>query len=257
MEALLRLLRRIVGSPLRPKPVTVRARRTGWIALFALVVFASTPDASAQYAGEGGISLIIGVPQGSFAQTVDGPGIGLSFFAGASARRSPILVGADLGFLIYGYERRREPWSYSIPDVGVDVVTSNNIFLGHLLVRLRPPSGPIRPYVDGLIGMKYLFTTTEIRDDWYYDDVLATSTNFDDAAPSWGVGGGIDVQITRGRGRGRGSLMFHAGVRYLFGGQADYLLEGSIRRDYGRVSYDVFRSETNLMINEFGLVLRF
>lgn len=255
MKSILRLLQRLLPEPSRPIPVPVyRSFR-----LLALVVaLIAVAPATAQVRGEGALSVIFGVPQNGFSTQVDGAGIGIGFFGGVSGRRSPILVGADLGFLIYGYERRSEPFSYSIPDVYVDVVTSNNIFLGHFLVRLRPPTGPVRPYAEALFGMKYLFTTTEIRNEWYYDDEpIAVSTNFDDAAPSYGLGGGIDLQISRGRGRGRPALMLHAGVRYLIGGQADYLREGSIRREFGRVGYDVARSETDLLINEFGISMRF
>lgn len=256
MNPILRLLRRLFPEPLRPVPVRVSCIATLLAATLALG--AGPMPSMAQVRGEGAVSLIFGVPQNGFSTQVDGAGIGIGLFAGASSRRSPILVGVDLGFLIYGYERRSEPFSYTIPDVYVDVVTSNNIFLGHFLVRLRPPTGPVRPYAEGLFGMKYLFTTTEIRNEWYYDDEpIAVSTNFDDAAPSYGVGGGIDLQISRGGGRGRPAVMLHAGVRYLFGGQADYLREGSIRRESGRVGYDVARSETDLLINEFGISMRF
>lgn len=256
MKSLLRLLQRLLPEPSRPIPVPV-PRILRLFALVAVLAMAATP-ATAQLRGEGALSVLFGVPQNSFSTQVNGAGIGIGFFGGVSSRRSPILVGADLGFLIYGYERRSEPFSYTIPDVYVDVVTSNNIFLGHFLVRLRPPTGPVRPYAEALFGMKYLFTTTEIRNEWYYDDdPIAVSTNFDDAAPSYGLGGGIDLQISRGGGRGRPALMLHAGVRYLFGGEAAYLREGSIRREVGRVRYDVARSETDLLINEFGISMRF
>lgn len=255
MKTLLDLLRVLRGPVPVPVPVS-RFARTGWLAVWLGLAMVATP-VRGQLRGEAGASVLVGLPQNGFHTQINGAGIGMGFFAGVADRRSPVLVGADLGFLIYGYERRSEPFSYTIPDVWVDVVTSNNIALAHFLVRVRPPAGPIRPYFDALMGFKYLFTTTQIENEWYYDEPIATSTNFDDAAVSYGLGGGIDINLAGGRGRGRPGVMLHAGVRYLFGGPAEYLREGSIRREGGWVRYDVARSETDLLINEFGVVVRF
>ena len=47
------------------------------------------------------------------------------------------MIGADLAFMIYGSETRQEPFSLTIPDVTVEVETSNNIVLLHALARLQ------------------------------------------------------------------------------------------------------------------------
>lgn len=221
-----------------------------------LLVLGLASPAQAQLYPQGDINIVVGVPQGEFQDRVDNAGIGLNFFVGLGLGRSPIVFGIDGGFLVYGFERRREPFSTTIPDVTVRVETSNAIAMGHVLLRLQPPTGPIQPYVDGLFGVKYFFTETSIRDDSFRDDEIASSTNFDDAALSYGLGGGIDIQVFQGRGK-LGALLINVGARYLFGTEAEYLQEGSIERRNGRVFFNVDRSETDLLLMQLGVTLKF
>ena len=122
------------------------------------------------------------------------------------------------------------------------------------VLRLQPPSGPVQPYVDGLFGMKYFFTETSIHDDDFYDEEIASTTNFDDAALSYGVGGGLDIMLHQGRGA---AIMINAGARYLFGRQAEYLQEGSIERRNGQVFFTTDRSETDILMIQLGVTLKF
>ena len=162
-------------------------------------------------------------------------------------------MGFDGGFLVYGFERRHEPFSTTIPDVTVAVETSNAIAMGHLLLRLQPPTGSFQPYIDGLFGFKYFFTETSINDE-HGDFAIASSTNFDDAALSYGVGGGLDFEIHRGH---RKSVFINVGARYLFGSEAEYLKEGSIERRNGRVFFTTERSETDILITQLGITMKF
>ncbi|HDL19501.1 MAG TPA: hypothetical protein ENH29_10635 [Bacteroidetes bacterium] len=213
---------------------------------------------------QGGLNLMLGVPQGEFSDNVDNPGFGIGGMFGVSIPHSPLMVGGDLGFLIYGSETRKEPFSTTIPDVTVNVETSNNIAMGHLLLRLQAPVGAIRPYMDGLIGFNYLFTETKIKDEDYNDDEIASSTNFDDAAFSYGAGGGLQIRVYNGRYKkpkeGEKNLtgvFIDFRVRYLVGGKAEYLKEGSIARENGRVTHDVTQSKTDLLTYQLGVVFTF
>ncbi len=198
----------------------------------------------AQVYPQGDITLVVGLPQGEFEHHVDDAGVGLNFF-----------VGLDGGFLVYGFERRHEPFSTTIPDVTVAVETSNAIAMGHVLLRLQPPTGFFQPYLDGLFGFKYFFTETTINNGDHGDDfAIASSTNFDDAALSYGVGGGLDFEIHRGH---RKSVFINVGARYLFGSEAEYLKEGSIERRNGQVFFTTERSETDLLITQLGITLKF
>lgn len=222
---------------------------------FAALLVAMPGRAQAQVYPQGDLSFVVGFPQGEFERNIGNAGFGINAFFGLGLGRSPLVVGLDGGVLVYGYERRREPFSNTIPDVTVDVQTSNAIATGHVLLRLQPPRGAVQPYVDGLFGVKYFFTETTIRDDDYEDSEIASTVNFDDAALSYGIGGGLDVQVFRSR-KGP-SVMINAGARYLLGSEAEYLKEGSIERGNGSVTYFTERSETNLLIVQLGLALKF
>ncbi len=103
-----------------------------------------------------GLGLLLGFPQGELADEVDETGVGVGGYYTYTFGRSGIGVGLDLGFLTLGSETRQEPFSTTIPDVTVDVTNSNQMFLGHLLLRYAPSLGRVQPHLDGLFGLKYL-----------------------------------------------------------------------------------------------------
>ena len=143
---------------------------------------------------DGGIGLGVASPQGEFRDNVDRNGFN---FSGCGLFRPglvPLKFGLELGYVNYGSEDRREPFSSSIPDVKVRVERTNNIFLSHFLVRLQPDVGVISPYFDGLVGMNYLWTSTHIRDVDNFQEI-ASSKNLDDLAFSYGLGGGIMFKV--------------------------------------------------------------
>lgn len=210
----------------------------------------------------GGANLFVGFPQGSFKENVNTAGGGLAANIGYAPRDYPTMIGLELGFMNYGTERRREPFSTTIPDVTVDVETSNNIALGHLVVRLQPNTGSIRPYLEGAAGFHYLFTSTSIQNRGGGEEV-ASSTNLDDSAFSLGGGGGLLIRVWNRsdddedeENKFREALI-DLRVRYLSGGEAEYLKEGSIRRENGKVVYDVKRSKTDLLSIQIGVSVTF
>lgn len=231
--------------------------------MLGLGSFYATP-AAGQLRPEFELNGLLGLPQGEFGDQVDAGG-GLNLYAGLQDARSPVAVGVNLGFLIYGIERRSEPFSTTIPDVTVDVQTTNNIFLGHLVLRVQPPGdrAALAPYLNGYFGFKYLFTDTRIESE-RFEEEIATSTNFDDAALSYGLGGGVKIRLYQGalgeadNGRPRpGNVYLNIGLDYLFGSEAEYLKKGSIRRENGQVTFDVERSATTILIPRLGVIVSF
>ena len=209
---------------------------------------------------EASVSFLVGIPQGEFRDNVSNPGFGIDLFGGLGLGQSPVVLGLDLGFLIYGREVRREPFSNTIPDVTVRVETTNNIFQSHFVLRLQPPEGAIRPYAEGLIGLKYLFTQTQIQSERFGDnEPIARSTNFDDVALSYGVGGGMAIELYRPSGENKDvrSVELRLGAQYLLGTEADYLQEGSVRRQNGRIAFDIARSRTTFLEPYLGVGVRF
>ena len=209
------------------------------------------------------INFLLGQPQGEFQEKVDDFGFGVGGLFAYRPGNSALMIGADVEYMIYGSETRQEPFSFTIPDVTVDVETSNNIVLLHALARLQGNHGVFRPYMDGLIGMHYFFTETKVSDeDDFEDDPIASSINQEDVAFSYGAGGGVMVLVHQkerrpGEDPKLKEVLIDFRVRYLFGGEATYLKKGSITRENGVASIDPLRSRTDLLTYQLGVVFTF
>ena len=221
-------------------------------ALFLFLALVALP-AHAQINAEGSLTFTVGVPQGEYAEQLDATGFGGNLNAAVGFPGSPLLIGLDAGYLIYGHERRNEPFSTTIPDVTVDVVTDNSVATGHIFLRLKPNLPGFQPYGDALFGFKYFFTETRIESEAFDQNEITRSTNFDDTALSYGFGGGVKINLFTPTGaNGPGGVHLDLGARYLIGKEASYLQEGSIRRDNGRVTFDVTNSDSTMLLFHFG-----
>jgi hypothetical protein len=217
------------------------------------------PAATAQTNFSGGLHFNVGFPEGELKEQIDrnAYGLGGQFFF--SPQKSLFAIGAEVGWMNYGQESRREPFSTTIPDVTVKVTTSNNIVQAFLILRAGMPIGPIRPYGDGLVGLNYLFTETKITDADDESEEVASSVNLDDAALAYGFGGGVMVLVYSGKADNERpfEVLIDIGVRYVLGNEAQYLKEGSIRREGGRVEYDLLESKTDMVRLHIGVMGRF
>ncbi len=235
-------------------------------ALTFLFAFAAVSDTAAKGIpyGQFALHFATGLPQADFRQNVDNPGFGLSMQLEGGPRRAPWALGIAGGFIVYGTESRREPFSTTIPDVTVEVVTSNNLAFGDLFVRFAPRELSFRPYAILMLGFHYLFTRTEIRNASDPDEEIASSTNFSDFTWSYSAGAGfqyllketVKVDSTTGH-KSKVRVFLDLQVRYQRGGMAEYLKKGSIRREGGKVTYDVSRSETDLLMVLLGVSVGF
>jgi len=155
--------------------------------------------------------------------------------------------------MTYGSESRRVPLSTTVPDVGVDVERNNSMFNFHILFQVSPFDGFIKPYFEGVAGGAYLYTETDVSgDDDFYD--FASSTNQDDFAWSYGVGGGFLILLSEGTMEIPGGLSLDLKARYMFGSQAEYLTEGDIDILNGRVILNTRNSETDFLSVHLGVV---
>jgi hypothetical protein len=227
--------------------------------VFIIVVFLVVArPALAKTNFQGGLNFMAGFPQGDFKDNVDENGFGIGGEFLYSPSTTPLAFGVSLGFMNYGEESRREPFSTTIPDVEVEVKTTNNIVVGHLIFRAQVKQGPIRPYVDGLVGFNYLFTETKIED--VDDEVeIASSTNLDDGVFSYGIGGGVMLRLYTGKTKKAKtwSILLDLRFRYIVGGEAEYLKEGSIKRVNGKVVFDKIQSKTDILTTQLGVTVVF
>jgi len=205
-----------------------------------------------------GLNLTFAIPQGEFREKVDNIGFGLSGHLNflSPKPKSPFGIGINMGYIVYGSESRREPLSYTIPDVFVNVDRTNSLLNFHLLFTLGLPKGRVRPYVEGLFGGSYIYTTTSVKSQGTGDE-FASSTNFDDWAWSYGAGGGFTILLSGDPNTEQNSLYLDLKGRYLFGSEAEYLKQGSVRIENSKVYYDVSRSKTDLLTIHAGIIFYF
>jgi len=233
------------------------------IGIIGLTCCLFVPMAQTQSLYQFGGNLTIGLPQGEFGDNVDNVGIGGTGFFALNFPQSPLAVGASIGFMIYGSETRKESWSTTIPDIRLDVTTTNNILNGHLFLRVQPPKGGFLPYLDGLIGFNYLWTETSVKDeDEIGGEEIASSRQLSDITFSYGVGGGLMFRVYQARekkkiGRELASVYIDLGLRYLKGGEAEYLKENSITIEGTQVYYDISKSTTDILTIHIGASFAF
>ena len=229
-----------------------KAARVLSVCFLSLLIGGAT-IVGAQDAAQVGVYFTTIVPRGGFSENVTNNGYSVSGQFLVRLGPSPILAGGDLGIAVYGSESHREPISTTIPNLQVRVRTSNNILFSHFVLRAQPRTGPVRPYFDGMIGLKHLFTKTSIS-DLSDDETIASNTDLSDTALSYGFGGGLQIQLTKGP---EARILLDTGVRYLRGARAVYLRKGSIREENGSVVYDVFSSRTDVLAVQVGVTVRF
>jgi hypothetical protein len=266
----------------RTSPALLLVVATFFVAFGSLLV--TSPAAGQRVAGEpaletpasekGGPGIdaqasfqVIGaVPQGRLRDNISLGG-GVQGFIGGWLGQGPFMLGLDIAFLGYGRTTDQVPFSSTVgPRVPVEVSTSNNVLETHLSARLQRRDGRFRPYAEGLIGFKYLFTRTQIGDDDFGDDFgdeVASSTNYDDFAFSGGAGAGIDVRVFQQEKAAKTvrAVSLRLGVQYLLGTEAEYLAEGELADENGNGrleedELDVRRSRTTFLQPQFGVTLR-
>jgi hypothetical protein len=222
--------------------------------LFIVFILFCAVKLSAQTVGGG---FVLGFPEGEFKDKVKNTGYGIQLQATlfTPTKAKPFTIGLDAGYMIYGSETSSRPLSETIPDVWVDVDRTNNIANFHILFQVSPFEGDVRPYVEGLFGGAYMFTTTKVKSEHSGEDVFE-STNLDAFTWNYGYGGGLLIKLKSDMGSVK-TLFLDIKARYLFGSEAEYLKEGSVWISHGRAYYDIQKSKTDLLTFQFGVVAYF
>lgn len=198
-----------------------------------------------------GGGLAVAVPQGEFGDYVDqGFGLGLHAVYGLDPSN---VVGLRLegGFVNYGNERFTVPLLPTTGRILVDVRTHNNIAMFGIGPQLQLPSGPIRPYVNGFVGVGYFFTESSVGGtaNWDYSG-FASTLNYDDTRFAYGGGGGVGVRL----GNGFRPIYLNFDAQYRRHGQTEYLREGSIVDDgYGGTVIYPLLSDADFLLIQVGI----
>ena len=198
-----------------------------------------------------GINFLAAEPTGDFANYIDA-GFGAEFMGRVPLdSRGLLSLRGDLGFLIYGHESKRVCLAGVGCRVEARLQTSNSIFSGGIGPELGLPLGWARPYVNAFVGFSYFATTSSLEDLWGGEDFLETQ-NFGDGTFSWGMGWGMEVDVSRGR----LPVAINFGARYLENGLMEYLTEGDIvDHSDGSVSLYPNLSEANLISYRLGVTI--
>lgn len=193
-----------------------------------------------------GLQVMQGV--GAFADSVGG-GIGAGFNARYHLDRQGIFsLRSDLGFQIYGNERKRIPFP-NAPRVTLEQTTSNTIFSYAVGPQLAWPTGPVRPYANGFIGGAYYATTTSLEGTGFDREPFASSENFGDNNLSYGGGAGLLIPFRTMR----TPVALDIGARYLHNGTARYLKPGSIQDDGNSYTVRYIEGPANFVVYTLGL----
>jgi hypothetical protein len=145
--------------------------------------------------------------------------------------KTPLAIGLNLGFLSVGNKTIDRALTADITANGVLLdqlyiplrfEIQNSIFQAHLNGRFIAPTNTVKPYIDGLAGLNYLWTSTSVYDrseQRYFqtndDGLITKKTQEDDITYSVGAGGGLMIQLGR-------KTHLNIGAHYLFGGTAQY-----------------------------------
>ena len=189
-------------------------------------------------------------PQGEFRDYVSsGWGGGIHYLLRAD-RDGWLALRVDASVLNYGHERQRVLLSPTIGGrITVDLTTDNNIaFLG-AGPQIGLPTGAVRPYVNGFVGVSYIFTESSVGGS-SSGERFASTTNYDDASFAYGGGAGLYIPLSNRR----NPVSLDAGVTYRHNGSAEYLRHGDIvDNPDGSITLHPVFSETNLLTFHVGV----
>jgi hypothetical protein len=227
--------------------------------VFALTVLLLMPDlADAQH--RAGAALAITEPRGEFdANTDTGYGFAM-WYRYAFGPGDALAIGADGSVNGYGSARRRAPLSTTIPEITVDIETSNSTAFLQGSFEVLSPRGRFRPY--GLLsGGAGLFFTTSSLEDPETDEVILSDTNHSDWTWIWSVGGGVRYLVHERPREGREPARFFVdlGATRLMGGDVEYLREGSLVTEDGDFDLDrrLTHSDIEIIFWRVGVAVQF
>lgn len=208
-----------------------------------------------------GFGGLIGMPISEFKDVAGdvtpwGYGINAAF---RISRNSPLFAGLDFGYM--GMGRNVDVFT-AINGTTSRIARRNRIITGHALLRLQPNiGGPVRPYFDGMFGLKYFRTATEIENNWNNwwnnnnnrNSNIITVPNHEDVALSYG--GGIGLNIVLGE-----NVWLDLRTVYLPGTVASYVKRGDVYpdpNDPARTIVIKSRSATDMLNHQVGITFSF
>jgi hypothetical protein len=192
-------------------------------------------------------------PKEAFAQNI-GNGYGGGGEVIYHVVRSGLLsLRTDVSAVSYGSEKKRVPFSGTVPRVQLDVRTNNSIVALTWGPEVARPSGRFRPYAHAGYSRLFFRTTSSVRPTNSAEENLASSTNHKDGVGAWVYGGGLRMKL----GNEDLPLLLDTGVSYYDGGMTSYLREGGIQDNPdGTITISPLTSRTPFVVYRIGVKFR-
>jgi opacity protein-like surface antigen len=198
----------------------------------------------------------VGIPLDDFRANLNKEAFGGGLLFVAHIGDSPVALGAELSLM--GYESESARYSMRVAGFVRDYEarTSSNILLGHAVMRFQPALHfPIRPYLDGLVGVKNLFTSTSLTDT-SLGEQIDSGTDLSDWAFSYGGALGLQIAFSK-----RADVMLDLRCAYLLGANARYLVRapdplGGFNYNDPIEAFEQKSSSTNLLLPQIGVTFR-
>lgn len=172
-------------------------------------------------------------------------GVGGMFLVPLTEDESVVSLGLDAGYMIYGMKSDdytdNRGFEYTLN-------TNNNIFEGFAVLRFKPRwvEAPIYPYVDGLVGGRYIYTRTTEEEGGEELDAYIEQDGF---AFAYGGAGGLLISLSD-------EIKLDIRGVYTQGSKAKYLTRNSIYPDPvspNEFIYDVKRTRTDMLNFQIGI----
>lgn len=228
--------------------------------LAAAIALAGAAPAAAQHEVSGAI--VISDPRAEFDDHTDtGFGLGATYLYALTPSRA-VAIGATGSFMNYGNTDREVPLSTTIPDIRVDVETTNNMAFLQAALQVKAPLGAFQPYAIATGGFGFFSTSTTLKERLSETPILS-DTNQSDGTWVYGGGGGAQIRVWTGQPGPEGGEPSRAyvdlGARWLRGGEVEYLTEGSLVTDDGEFDIDtrLVNSDIELVEYRIGVTLEF
>lgn len=214
-----------------------------WLAVLATLLSAGSLGDPAvvrgQHQASGGYSGI--EPRGAFDRNADtGHGFYMSYLYSPGPNRM-VALGASLALEEYGATEFSMPLIPSEPATEADFLTMNSVALALGVIQLKAPAATFEPYLQGTLGYARFETVTTMNEF----GPLLPGLEHADGTWIWGGGGGLLVRLvewgepeSEGDPWGRDRAYLDLGARYLRCGRVEYLEEGMLLTQEGRVDVD-------------------
>ena len=206
------------------------------------------------------------LPQGDYNYYAGDYGFGFSTFVGHLLEEGKIMIGMDVDILFYPDFTRIEKLGWIDTGAEVRLTTSNSSIMTHGFIRYFIDFKPLKPYIEGLVGMNILSTETfyENADDKLESPYFPYSkiVKLGGLDLSMGVGAGISFTIFDGKTEQNSNskiaeALFDIHLRYLIGNGCQVIEKGGVRIEPPTIRHDLHDVASTVFTIQAGILFKF